>query len=73
MLLRLNNEFGNIWTSCGLRHRFMRGYGDFGFYDHSDITTKLVWSQGGQIKRRLLYLLLRTTSTEPENFIRHQK
>ena len=43
------------WTSCGLRRRFRRGYGDFGFYDHSDIMTKMVWSQGGHNKRRLLY------------------
>ena len=25
------------------------------FYDHSDIMTKMVWSQGSHIKRRLLY------------------
>ena len=55
LLLRLNDEFDGIWTSCGLRRRFRRGYGDFGFYDHSDIMTKMVWSQGGHNKRRLLY------------------
>ena len=54
-LLRLNDEFDGIWTSCGLRPRFSCGYGDFGFYNHSDIMTKMVWSQGGHIKRRLLY------------------
>jgi len=43
-----------IWASCGLRHRFRCGYGGFGFYDHSDIMTKMVWSQGDHIKRRLL-------------------
>ena len=25
----------------------MRGYDDFGFYDHLGIMTKMVWSQGG--------------------------
>ena len=40
-----------------LRRRFKCGYGGFGFYDHSDIVTKMVWSQGGHIKRRLLYIL----------------
>ena len=54
-LLWLNDEFDGIWTSCGLRRRFRRGYGGFGFYDHLDIMTKIVWSQGGHIKRRLLY------------------
>ena len=44
----------------------MRGYDDFGFYDHSDIMTKMVWSQGGHIKRRLLYLgLFRGPSVTP--------
>ena len=57
LLLRLNDEFDGIWTSCGLRPRFRRGYGGFGFYNHSDIMTKMVWSQGGHIKRRLLYSL----------------
>ena len=56
-LLRLNDEFDGISTSCRSRFRFRRGYGDFGFYDHSDIMTKMVWSQGGHIKRRLLYYL----------------
>ena len=46
LLLRLNDEYDGIWTSCGLRRRFRRGYGDFGFYDHSDIMIKMVWSQG---------------------------
>ena len=32
-----------------------RCYGGFGFYNHSDIMTKMVWSQGGHIKWRLLY------------------
>ena len=31
------------------------GYGNFGFYDHSDIMTKMAWSQGGHTKRHLLY------------------
>ena len=38
-----------------LRRRFRSCYGGFGFYDHSDIMTKMVWSQDGHIKRRLLY------------------
>ena len=42
--LWLNDEFDGIWASCGLRRRFRCGYGGFGFYDHSDIMTKLVWS-----------------------------
>ena len=54
LLLRLNDELDGIWTSCGLRRRFRRGYGNFGFYEHSDIVAKMVWSQGGRIKRRLL-------------------
>jgi len=33
------------------------GYGSFGFYDHLDIMTKMVWSQGGYIKWRVLYYL----------------
>ena len=45
LLLRLNDEFDGIWTSCGLRPRFRCGYGDFDFYNHSDIMTTLVWSQ----------------------------
>ena len=55
LLLRLNDKFDDIWTSCGLRRRFRHGYGCFGFYDHSDIMTKMVWSQDGHIERRLLY------------------
>ena len=51
----LNDEFDGVWNSCGLRRRFRSCYGDFGFYDHSGIRTKMVWSQGGHIKRRLLY------------------
>ena len=51
LLLRLNDEFDSIWTSCCLLRRFRRGYGDFGFYDHSDIMTKMVWSQKGHITR----------------------
>ena len=47
LLLRLNDEFDGIWTSFGLRPRFRCGYGAFGFYNHSDIMTKVVWSQGG--------------------------
>ena len=58
LLLRLNDEFDGIWTSCGLRPRFRCGYGDFSFYNHSDIMTKMVWSQGGHIKRRLLYMAI---------------
>ena len=56
--LRLNDEIDGIWTSCGLRRRFGRGNGDFGFYDDSDILTKMVWSQGGHNKQRLLYFEL---------------
>ena len=56
LLLRLYDEFHGVWTSCGLRRRFKSCYGSFGFYDHSDIMTKMVWSQGGHIKRRLLYI-----------------
>ena len=56
LLLRLNDKFDGIWTSGGLRPRFRCGYGDFGFYNHSDIMTKMVWSQGGHIKRRLHYM-----------------
>ena len=55
-LLRLNDEFDGIWTSCGLRPRFRCGDGGFGFYNHSDIVIKMVLSQGGHIKRRLLYM-----------------
>ena len=47
LLLGLNDEFDGIWTSRGLRSRFRHGYGNFGFYDHSNIMTKMVWSQGG--------------------------
>ena len=57
LLLRVNDEFDGIWTSCGLRRRFRSCYGGFGFYNHSDIMTKMVWSQGGHTKRRLLTLL----------------
>ena len=53
-LLWLNDEFDGIWTSCDLRRRFRCGYGGFGFYNHSDIMTKMVWSQGGHIKWRQL-------------------
>ena len=53
MFLRLKDEFDGIWTSCGLRRRFRRGYGDFGFCEHLGITTKMVWSHRGHIKRRL--------------------
>ena len=55
LLLRLNDEFDGIWTSCDLRRRFKSCCGGFSFYDHSDIMTKMVWSQGGHIKLRLLY------------------
>ena len=55
LLLRVNDEFDGIWTSCGLRRRFRSCHGGFGFYNHSDLMTKMVWSQGGHIKRRLLY------------------
>ena len=55
LLHQLNDEFDGVWICCGLRHRFMCGYGGFGFYDHSDIMTKMAWSQSGHIKRRLLY------------------
>ena len=55
VLLRLNDEFDKIWSSCGLRSRFRCDYGDFGFYEHSDITNKMVWSQGGHTKQCLLY------------------
>ena len=58
----INEKFDGIWTSCGLRPRFRCGYGGFGFYDHSDIMTKMAWSQGGHIKRRLLYLTLAISS-----------
>ena len=54
LLLQLNGGFDGIWTFRGLRRRFRRGYGDFGFYDHSDIMIKMIWSQGGHIKRRQL-------------------
>ena len=37
LLLRLNDEFDGIWASCGLRRRFRRGYGDFGFYDQNGL------------------------------------
>jgi len=30
----------------------------FGFYDHSDVMTKMVWSQGCHIKRRLLCIYI---------------
>ena len=59
LLHQLNDGFDGVWISCGLRHRFRCGYDGFGFYDHSDIMTKMVWSQGGDTKRRLLYLLVR--------------
>ena len=55
LLNQLNDEFYGVWISCGLRHRFRCGYDGFGFYDHSDIMTKMVWSQSGHINRRLLY------------------
>ena len=29
-----------------------------GFYDHLDIMTKMVWSQGGHIKRRVLRTII---------------
>ena len=29
----------------------------FSFHNHLDILTKMVWSQGGHIKRRLLYTI----------------
>ena len=47
LLLRVNDEFDGIWTSCGLRRRFRSCYGGFGFYSLLDIMTKMVWSQGG--------------------------
>ena len=55
LLLRLNNEFDDIWTSCGLRRRFRRSYGDFGFYDHLNKMTKMVWSLDGYMKRRQVH------------------
>ena len=55
LLHQLNDEFDGVWISCGLGHRFRCGYDGFGFYDHLDIMTKMVWSQSGHIKRRLLY------------------
>ena len=55
LLHQLNDEFDGVWISCGLRHRFRCGYDGFGFYNHSDIMTKMVWSQSGHVKRRLLY------------------
>ena len=64
MLLRVNDEFDGIWTSCGLRRRFRSCYGGFGFYNQSDIMTKMVWSQGGHIKLRLLYILRQTFITK---------
>ena len=45
LLHQLNDEFDGVWISCGLRHRFRCGYDGFGFYDHSDIMTKMAWSQ----------------------------
>ena len=47
LLFQLNGEFDGIWTSCGLPRRFGHGDGDFGFYDHSGIMTKMVWSELG--------------------------
>ena len=55
LLLRLKDALDGIWTSCGLRRQFRSCYGGFSFYNHSDIMTKMVWSQGGHIKRRLPY------------------
>ena len=54
-LLLWVNEFDGIWTSCGLQSQFWSCYGGLGFYDHLDIMTKMVWSQCGHIKQRLLY------------------
>ena len=67
LLLRVNDEFDGIWTSCGLRRRFRSCYGGFGFYNYSDIMTKMVWSQGGHIKRRLLYYLTSPNTDIYEN------
>ena len=57
LLHQLNDEYDGVWISCGLRRRFRCGYDGFGFYDHSDTMTKMVWSQSGHINRRLLYQL----------------
>ena len=46
-----------------LYYRFRSCYGGFGFYNHWDIMTKMVWSQGGHIERRLLYLICHPRQT----------
>ena len=42
---------GFLWLTASIQVRLWRLH----FYDHSDIKTKMVWSQIGHIKRRLLY------------------
>ena len=57
LLLRLSDEFDGIWTFCGFTASIKARLWRLRFYDHSDIMAKMLWSQGGHIKRRPLYRL----------------